>query len=213
MSFRTAVRRWLQVFAALVVCLPALAGASQLIVNGVPIGKVDLSVQGLEGVTFEKCSWVKIVSGGDVKVECPGYDLQSAAPPPVEPAKGLNVVPNSITKRYWLVTEQVERGATQFDIDVYINAKWIKRFKNDSDQVVLEITKHLNPGKNKVLFAATKNLAEGRKSVSPNVYYRIVIGEGEIGGGNVMIDNPLVDIRRTAAETQNVTEEREILAR
>lgn len=213
MSFRSRARRLLVTVAMLAVAAPSLADASQLIINGVPIGKVDLSVQGLEGVTFEKCTWVKVVAGGDVKIECPGYDLQSAAPPPVEPAKGLDVVAGRINKRYWLITEQVERGATQFDIDVYVNAKWIKRFKNDDEQIVMEITRHLLPGKNKVLFAATKNLADGRRAVSPNVFYRIVIGEGEEGGGNVMIDNPLIDIRRTAAETQNVTEEREILAR
>ena len=213
MARRAPLRRFLAVLAALVAGLPSFALAAQLVVNGVPIGKVDLAVQGLEGITFEKCSWVKIEAGGDVKVECPGYDLQAAAPPPVEPAKGLDVVPGRINKRYWLVTEQVERGSTQFDIDVYVNSKWIKRFKSDDDQIVMEITKHLQPGKNKVLFAATKNLAEGRRSVSPNVYYRIVIGEGEVGGGNVMIDNPIIDLRRTAAETENVTEERELIAR
>lgn len=194
-------------------CAPLVASAAQIVVNGVPIGRVDLTVQGLEGITFEKCTWVKIEAGGDVKVECPGYDLQAAAPQASDAAKGLDVVPGRISKRYWLVTEQKEQGATQFDIDVYVNSKWIKRFKNDDEQIVLEITKHLVPGKNKILFAATKNAADGRKSSSPNTYYRIVVGEGEVGGGNVMIDNPLIDLRRTAAEAENVTEERELVAR
>lgn len=199
-------------FAALAV--PAVASAGQLMVNGVSIGKLDLTVQGLEGITFEKCSSVKIESNGDVHVDCPGYDLQAAAPAaPAEPVKGLDTVPGKITRRYWLVTEQKEKGATQFDIDLYVNSKWIKRFKNDDEQIVLELTKHLVPGKNKVLFAATKNVAEGRKSTSPGTFYRVVIGEGEVGGGNVMIDNPLVEIRRTAAEGENVTEERELVAR
>ena len=91
--------------------------------------------------------------------------------------------------------------------------KWIKRFKNDDEQVVFEITKHLVPGRNKVLFAATKNVTAGRTSSSPTVFYRLVIGEGEVGGGNVMIDNPLIDVKRTAAEGENVTEERELIAR
>jgi hypothetical protein len=190
---------------------PALALAGQVVINGVPIGRVDITVQGLEGITFEKCASVKIEASGEIRIDCPGYDLQSAIP--LTASTGVPVQPARITKRYWLVTEQREKGATQFDVDLYVNSKWIKRFKNDDDQVVLEITKHLVPGKNRVLFAATKNLSVPRRSESPQNFYRIVIGEGEISGGNVMIDTPLIDLRRTAAELENVTEEREILAR
>ena len=32
-------------------------------------------------------------------------------------------------------------------------------------------------------------------------------GEGNQGGDNVMIDNPIIDIRRTGSETENITEE------
>jgi hypothetical protein len=201
------------VLVGLVLAVPVGAVAAQLIVNNVSIGKVDLAVQGLEGITFEKCTWVKIEANGDVKVDCPGYDLQAAAPAAAEPAKGVDLVPGRITKRYWIVTEQKEKGGTQFDVDLYVNSKWIKRFKNDDEQLVFEITKHLVPGKNKLLFAATKNVADGRKGQSPAVFYRFVVGEGEVGGGNVMIDNPIIDLKRTAAEAENVTEERELLAR
>lgn len=199
--------------ALLALVAPALALAAQVVINGVPIGKIDLTVQGLEGIVFEKCSSVKIESTGDVKIDCPGYDLQAAIPQTAPTVAAPVPVPGVITKRYWLVTEQKDRGSTQFDIDLYVNSKWIKRFKSDDEQIVLEITKHLTPGRNKLLFAATKNLVAPRRSESPAVFYRIVVGEGEVGGGNVMIDNPLIDLRRTAAETENVTEERELLAR
>lgn len=211
-------RRVMATVLATVLSMPAWAAAGQLIVNGVAIGKVELSVQGLDGTTFEKCTYVKVESNGDVRVECPGYDLQSAGLPAATPAATptaapVALVPGRITKRYWIVTEQKERGATQFDIDLYVNSKWIKRFKNDDEQVVFEITKHLMPGKNKVLFAPTKNLAEGRKSTSPNLYYRFVIGEGDVGGGNVMIDNPIIDMKLTAAETEGTPASFELLAR
>lgn len=208
---RRSIRRW-ALLAMFALGLPALASAAQLVVNGVPIGKVDLSVQGLEGVKFEKCSWVKVEQNGDVQVECPGYDLK-AAQPAAQAETTEAVAGDRITKRYWLVTEQKERGATGYDIDLYVNSKWIKRFKNDDDTVVLELTKHLVPGKNRIIFASTKRAGDSPASVSPNVFYRVVIGEGEIGGGNVLIDNALIDFRRTASESENVTEERELIAR
>jgi hypothetical protein len=197
--------------------VPGAAAAAQLIVNNVPIGKVDLTVAGIEGITFEKCSSVKIEAGGDVRIDCPGYDLQSAAPAAqaasttATPAPAA--VPGRVTKRFWVVTEQSQKGMTQYDIDLYVNSKWVKRFKNDDESVVLEITKHLLPGKNRLLFAATKNVGESRRSTSPAAFYRIVVGEGDVGGQSVLIDNPLVEIRRTAAETDNLTEEREVLGR
>jgi hypothetical protein len=98
-------------------------------------------------------------------------------------------------------------------VDVYVNAKWVKRFKSDDEPAPLEITKHLVPGKNRILFAATKNLSAGRKSTSPNLFFRFLVGEGDLGGGNLMIDNPIIDLQRTAAEADNVNEERELVAR
>lgn len=205
-------RRLFQLVAAFVFSAPVLANAGQFIVNDVPIGKVELSVQGLEGVTFEKCSWVKVAANGDVNANCPGYDLKPALPA-AETVQAPAPVVSQPKKTYWLVTEQAERGATQFDIDIYINSKWIKRVKNDDDQLVMDISEHLLPGVNKVLLTAKKDLTGGRRSASPNLFYRIVIGGGQAGGGNVVIDNPVVDVRRTAAETEDVIEEREFTVR
>ena len=36
---------------------------------------------------------------------------------------------------------------------------------------------------------------------------RVIIGEGNIGGNNVMIENPLIKYTRTANETQNFNDE------
>lgn len=206
------VKRPVVALFAMLAILPALAFAAQLVVNGVPIGKVDITVAGLEGITFEKCTYVKVEQGGDVKIECPGYDLQASGNAPA-PVPDKPIIPGRITRKYWIVTEQTEPGATQFDVDMYVNSKWIKRFKNDDEQIVFEITKYLAPGKNKVLFAPTKNLGEGRKSMSPNVHYRFVVGEGDVGGGNVMIETPIIDMKLTAAETSSAPKSFELLAR
>jgi hypothetical protein len=43
--------------------------------------------------------------------------------------------------------------------------------------------------------------------VSPQSWLKLVVGEGEAGGGTITIDNPLIETRRTAADTDNLNEE------
>lgn len=169
-----------------------------------------VNIDGLRGQSFEKCRTVKIDDRGDVHLECPGYQVEAPAPAaaaPAIPVAQSSPIPAAVTKHFWLVTEQTEAGAAQYDMDVFVNSKWIRKIKSGEDQIVLEITKYLQPGPNKVLFAATKHIEAGRKSVSPSAVLKVIVGEGEAGGNNVMIDNPLLECKRTAAETDNVNEE------
>jgi len=117
---------------------------------------------------------------------------QIAPPAPVQAPK--------ITKHYWMVTHQNAPGMTEFDIDVYVNAKWLMTLRNGSQQDVVEVTRYLVPGQNSVTFEAKKLSAGSRKSFSPEHQFIVVIGEGDAGGDNVMINNPLVTFKRTAAD-------------
>ena len=196
--------------------IPVLASlVATLFLNGV-------NIDGVRGQTFEKCRTVRIDERGDVHLDCPGYQVEGAAAPApgtkgapaaAAPAATAPATPGVITKRYFLVTEQNEQGAAQYDLDLFINSKWVRKFRAGEDQVVMELTKLLQPGTNKLIFAATKHLEAGRRSASPSTFIRVVVGEGESGGGNVMIDNPLLECKRTAAEIDNVNEEFTIQAR
>ncbi len=169
-----------------------------------------VNVDGLRSQAFEKCQSVRIDARGDVHLDCPGYQIEGApAPVPVHvPAVAVSAIARpALAKHYWLVTEHSEGGAAQYDVDIFVNSKWIRKVKSSEEQIVLEITKYLSPGPNKMLFAATKHLEAGRKSASPGAYVKVIVGEGESGGNNVMIDNPLIECRRTAAETENLNEE------
>jgi hypothetical protein len=136
----------------------------------------------------------------------PAQPPQAAAPAaPAAPA--AEEVPDRITRRYWLVTEQNVPGMTEYEIDVYVNSKWIRKLRNNEEQVVLEVTRHLQPGKNTVLFTAHKTAVDSRRSLSASHVFKVIIGEGNVGGDNVMIDNKLVQFQRTAADTQDVSEE------
>jgi hypothetical protein len=172
-----------------------------------------VNIDGLRSQTFERCRSVKIDEHGDVRLDCPGYQVESqtaptapAAPPPPVVTAGAGA-PTAITKHYFLVTEQNDGALAQYDIDVFVNSKWIRKVKSGDAQIVLEITKYLSPGPNKVLFAATKHMEAGRKSTAAASYVKFIVGEGESGGNNVMIDNPLLELKRTAAETDNLNEE------
>lgn len=187
-----------------------------------------VNIDGLRSQSFEKCKTIKIDDRGDIYLDCPGYEVQAQAPAPVTqapapivPAAPTPAIAQSslaappgggpIGKHYWLVSE--ENPGAQYDLDVFVNSKWVRKVKAGEPQIVLEVTKYLAPGPNKVLFAATKHLESGRKSVSPASFLKITVGEGESGGNTVLIDNPLVECKRTAAETDNVNEEFTLQAR
>ena len=117
------------------------------------------------------------------------------------------VVDAKLTRRYFLITEQTAPGMTEFDIDVYVNSKWIRKLGNEDGQIYTEITRYLVPGKNTVLLNARKLSNGSRKSYSPEHLFRVIIGEGNVGGNHVMIDRTVVDFKRTAADQENVSKE------
>ncbi|RKI42052.1 hypothetical protein D7Y27_17415 [Corallococcus sp. AB004] len=136
----------------------------------------------------------------------PDAGVVAQAPAPAAPA-APSASPGRITQRYWLVTEQTTPGMTDFDIDVYVNSRWLRRLRNNEDQVVVDITSQLRPGANAVTLIARKQAGGSRRSTSPGNVFKVIIGEGNEGGGNVMIDTPLIRFQKTAADVQDATEE------
>jgi hypothetical protein len=177
--------------------VPGSASAVNIYLNGV-------RADGLAGVKIDKCS-VQFDPKGNVHLDCPGYAVRAeggaALPAPVEESSA------KLSRRYFLVTEQAQPGATDFDIEVFVNSKFIRRLRNGDDQQVEDITKHLQPGKNVVMFTAKKKVGEARKSFSPEHYYRVLIGEGAASSDKVVIDDTVITFKRTAAEDKDVSEE------
>ncbi len=131
------------------------------------------------------------------------------------PAAGASMVasaspsqPGRLTRRYFLATEQSLPDGTQYDVEVFINASWIRVVKSSDPQVVTEITRYLRPGANKVTLSCTKKLkGVERRSTSADVTLKVVVGAGNVGGDHVMIDDPLAVLTRTAAEVDDKVEE------
>jgi hypothetical protein len=198
----------------------ALAGAAA----PVSAGSVTLNGVNIDGVTgqkFENCT-VTIDGQGNVHIEAKGYAVRNGSDAGGRPAGATTTVsqrtsdpkppPGKMTRRYFLATEHTPPG-TQYDLAIFINAQWIREVKATESQLVLEITRYLRPGPNKVTLAATKRIQGERLAYGSDVQLKVVIGEGNVGGGHVMIDLPLVETSRTAAEMDDKTEEFVVEAR
>jgi hypothetical protein len=204
---------------ALLVVL-AVAGAAPRASAGPSVTLNGVNIDGVTSQKFENCT-VTIDAQGNVHIEAKGYAVKSAggggAPDAAKPPGGARppdprAPAGKVTKRYFLATEHAPPG-TQYDLAIFINAQWIREVKATEPGVVMEITKYLRPGQNKVTLAATKRIAGERLAYGADVQLKVVIGEGNVGGGHVMIDVPLVETTRTAAEIDDRTEEFVVEAR
>lgn len=175
---------------------PSLAKPS-VFLNGV-------NIDGVTNQKFENVT-VTIDDKGNVLISAKGYEIQA----PVATAKPAVPAPDAgpVTKRYFLVSETAGVGLAQYDVDVFVNSTWIKRVSSNDPQAVVDISRWMKKGKNTVHFAATKVMGAERKSSSPAHFLKIYIGEGNMGGNNVMIDNALIEYKRDASETTNFADE------
>lgn len=174
------------------------ASAAEVYVNGT-------NVDGLANQQFDKVN-VRLDDKGNVHIDAPGYSV-----------KRVTVAPNSettnqegiISKKYFLVTEQSPVGATEYDIDFFLNGKFVRTMHSGDDQLISELTKTLRPGKNQVLLQAKKKLAnpDSPKSTAKTSVFRVILGEGKSNVDQVVIEKPIITFTRTAADQNDVTQE------
>lgn len=195
--------------------LPLAAMAEGLFLNGVPI-------DGVRDQVFEDAT-VRIDSQGNVHIDAPKYRVTGASTstPSVTDtdgdsngdSNGSSSRSGRLSRRYFVVTQQTSVGATQYDIDVFVNARWVRKLRGDEAQVVAEITEYLRPGRNSILLSAEKSMDGGRRSHSPENTFKVIIGEGDMGGNRVMIERPLIQFERDASQVEDVSREFDLDAR
>ena len=182
--------------------------AASVSLNGVPI-------DGATNQRFEDCS-VVIDEYGNINILAEGYAVSKSVPTDERthlqsPTSKIGDMP---TKRYWVVTDKSSPGMTQYEIDLFVNKKWVRTFFSEEKKVVVELTKFLRVGPNKVTFVAKKKLGSaGRKSASPKHYFRLLVGEGHLGGRSVVVTKKWIDYRRTALEMGDFKNDESIVAR
>jgi hypothetical protein len=226
---------------ALAAATPALAGPS-VTLNGVPIdgvtgqrfdncsvlidgqGNIHITAKGyaVKGDLAQPGSGVATASAGTTAppVAAPPPALPPTAPPAApapaaSPGATTSPVGAKLTRRYFLAAQQSQPDGTQFDVEVFVNASWIRTLRSADTQVsAVEVTRYLRPGPNRVTLAATKKLAGvERRYYTSDVSLKVVLGAGNVGGDHVMIDEPLLVMTRTAAEVDDKTEEYVVEAR
>jgi hypothetical protein len=173
------------------------ASAAEVYINGV-------NVDGLTNTTFEKVT-VKLDDKGNVQIDAPGYAVKKVTMADNAPPVATGV----ITQQYYLVTEQNPPGATEYEVDVFLNGKFFRTVRSGDEQLVKDITKELKPGLNKVIAQARKKYENPNspKSQSRAHVMRVIIGEGRSTRDQVTIDKQVVTFTRTAADTNDVTQE------
>lgn len=192
------------------------ASAREVFLNGVNLSSVDLPE-----ITLKGCD-VHIDPKGNIHITARGYKIQvddkgnpGTRPEPDRPAvtdPNVKTVGDSSSK-YYLVSFFNKKGATQYDIEVFINGQMIRRIRARADQVAMDITRFVKRGqRNEVIFVARKNLgAAGRASESEMDYFRVVLGSGFESKGQIVLKQSLMETRRTAAESQSTHTEKHVV--
>ena len=194
-------------FLALFLVLQQPLHAKSTYLNGV-------NIDGMTNQTFKNCT-VNIDANGDIYISAPQYRVEKEDQP-TEIGQEYIPVTNSesskLKKKYWLVSLKNRPGSTQYSIDIYINEVWMRKITSDDNQVIMDVTKYLNPGKNKISFTANKATENGRKSTNPTDIFKILIGEGKLKDQSVVLESQLVKYSRNASETDNFQDSFEIKA-
>ena len=174
------------------------AEAREIFLNGLNMKNVHLVNQ-----TFTGCT-VKIDAKGNVHIKAPGVVLQAQGRVKNKPRKG-DEADDKNAKDYFLVSYTNRPGKTQYDVEVFINGKFVRRIRSTAKQVTMKVTKLLKKGKNEILFVCKKNLrGKGRVSQSPMDYMRVVLGKGFETKGRLVIKTSEAEVKRTAAENKIV---------
>jgi hypothetical protein len=174
-------------------------------------GSVFLNGVNIDGVTNQKFTGVTVVVDGEgnILITAKGYKVKKVAPK----ASPIQKQGGPVSRRYFLISETNLPGMVQYDVDIFVNSVWVKRISHEEAQTVTEIGKFLRRGRNTVHMTASKSMVGGRRSASAQHYLKIIIGEGNMGGNNVMIDNPIIEYKRKASELKKFSDEFSVTGR
>ena len=190
-------------FVGLALTLSPTAEAKKIYLNG-----VDLDGVYLVNMTFKGCI-VKLDAKGNVHITAPGYEIK-----PTNQAAPIKAQPKALglAKDFYIVSFTNRKGATQYDVEVFLNGKFVRRIRHTEKQVVMNVTRYLKRGRNEVLFVARKNYGgKARASRSPLDYVRVVVGRGFLSKGRLVIKSVDAETKRTAAEDRPVIYDKKVI--
>lgn len=186
---------------ATVLALPAAAAAAPphrtVYLNGVDLDGVELPV-----ASFDHCT-VSFDAKGNIHITAPGFEVhtkEEGSKTPAKPAK-KKAVPAELSRHYFLVSRENHRGASGYDVTVYINGKRITTVRSNAGAAAIDVTKWVHPGDNQLrLLAAKRNNGDPKASKSKGDYLELQLAEGDTEKGQAVVRSTILTYRRTAAE-------------
>jgi hypothetical protein len=189
---------------AVLMAAPTTADAGRKIfLNGVDLGDVDVRNQ-----KFQGCM-VRFDAQGNLHITVKGFKIAKKEAPG---GKGSGTVRRATSSgipvtrrsdgRYFVVSKVSSGKPVPFNVWVYINGRAVRRIGPDSGMTAVDVTSWVKNGDNKIQFVAKHDvkIAGKQHSYSPTHKMEIVLGQGHISKGMVVIRTPHIEYKRNAAE-------------
>ncbi len=187
--------KFLAIMIAILVATPLIAGS--IFLNGV---KID----GVRDQEFKAVN-IKIDKEGNIHISAPQYIVKTSDESAQKQAAPVQA------KAYFLVTQISKDGRGGYDIDLFINGNWVKKITNKDEQIVMDLTKYLQNGKNTIRLTGIKAKDETANPQSAG-FTEVIIGEGSAGKNNVVIDKPLIDSKFLSKDANPIIKDFDIEA-
>lgn len=182
-------------FSFLFLFVSRVADGREVYINGVNMKNVELTNQVFKGCT------VTIDDKGNIHIKAPGVVIQTSED--ADKKTRTKVEDEDVDGEFYLVSFTNRPGATQYDIEVFINGKFVRRIRSTTKQVSMKISHLLKKGKNEIMFVSRKNYGgKDRVSESSMDYMRVVLGKGVETKGRLIIRTSEAEVKRTAEETR-----------
>ncbi len=176
--------------------------AGALFINGVRVdGVTNLKLHNVD---------LEVDAQGDLHVTAKGYTVNVAetntpkppAPPAAPPQKNppppaARSTPGQATKYYLTMSEN---GDSQWDLDVYVNGQFVRRFQAGQSAPPVEVTRLVKNGDNTVRFRAVKQEGQVRSVLSSEFVQLTLDADAQLVNGRRELTH-VYNYRRTAAET------------
>ncbi len=183
--------------AILILILPVLAYAGDIIMNGVEMDSIDLKQ--LSGKKFRDCT-VLIDAEGRLHIDVPGVKIMKVSP---DEAKKMeqNQPKQKVDGEYYLASDIDNSKQTGFEINIYINGRLVKQLQPDEERMIMRMNKYLHRGKNTIRFVAHK---KSQVKADSSQKLSITFGEGRYTKGVFEMYKPYVLFEVNAAQNSDV---------